>query len=190
MTKCHGKFLVATTTFFLDKRSLHNSHGDRSADTTIHIPSHYSIWQVTAPVPTPIIKEIRSYRLRPAHLHMQIFKATPVPSPPQAEKSSRIPETRCNFFGSAEKMPKDKNEDAIAASPFKKNLFCAAFLADITLHQEIMHLTTKNRQSDDALQTVDLHPQIHILKFPLPSEKIRILESHNPHSGMHKFNTS
>jgi hypothetical protein len=26
MTKCHGKFLVATTTFFLDKRSLHNSH--------------------------------------------------------------------------------------------------------------------------------------------------------------------
>ena len=33
MTKCHGKFLVATTTFFLDKRSLHNSHGDRSADS-------------------------------------------------------------------------------------------------------------------------------------------------------------
>ena len=66
-------------------------------------------------------------------------------------------------------MPKDKNEDANAASPFKKNLFCAAFLADITLHHEKMHLTTKNRQSDDALQTVDLHPQIRILKFPLPS---------------------
>jgi hypothetical protein len=33
-------------------------------------------------------------------------------------------------------MPKDKNEDANAASPFKKNLFCAAFLADFTLHQK------------------------------------------------------
>lgn len=73
---------------------------------------------------------------------------------------------------------------------FKKALFCAAFWADITLHHEKMHLTTKNRQSDDALQTVDLHPQIHILKFPLPSEKIRILESHNLHSGMHKSITS
>jgi hypothetical protein len=73
---------------------------------------------------------------------------------------------------------------------FKKALFCAAFLADITLHHEKMHLTTKNRQSDDALQTVDLHPKIHILKFPLPSEKIRILESHNPHSEMHRFTNS
>lgn len=87
-------------------------------------------------------------------------------------------------------MPKDKNEDANAASPFQKSSILRCFLADITLHHEKMHLTTKNRQSDDALQTVDLHPQIHILKFPLPSEKIRILESHNPHSEMHRFTNS
>jgi hypothetical protein len=58
---------------------------------------------------------------------MQIFKVTPVPSPPQAEKSGRIPESRCNFFGAAEKMPKDKNEDANAASPFQKSSILRCF---------------------------------------------------------------
>ena len=66
----------------------------------------------------------------------EIQTSPSVPSPPRAEKSGRIPEPRCNFFWAAEKMPKDKNEDANAASPFKKNQFCAAFLADITMHQK------------------------------------------------------
>ena len=87
-------------------------------------------------------------------------------------------------------MPKHKNEDANAASPFRKNQFCAASLADITLHQEKMHLKSRNHQLDDAPETVDLHPQIQVLYFPLPSLKIRILKSHNPRSIMHKFNTS
>jgi hypothetical protein len=41
-------------------------------------------------------------------------------------------------------MPKSKNEDANAASPFMKNQFCAAFLANNPLHHEKMHLTAKN----------------------------------------------
>jgi hypothetical protein len=84
-------------------------------------------------------------------------------------------------------MPKHKNEDANVASPFRKNQFCAASLADITLHQEKMHLKSRNHQLDDAPETVELHPQIQVLYFPLPSLKIRILKSHNPHSEMHRF---
>ena len=87
-------------------------------------------------------------------------------------------------------MPKNKNEDANAASPFLKNQFCAAFMVDITLNHVKMHLTTKNHQLDDASQTADLHPQIQLFKFPLPSLKIRILKSHNPHSEMHRFTNS
>ena len=45
-------------------------------------------------------------------------------------------------------MPKHKNEDANAAAPFRKNQFCAASLADITLHQEKMHLKSRNHQLD------------------------------------------
>jgi hypothetical protein len=55
-------------------------------------------------------------------------------------------------------MPKYKNEDANAASPFRKNQFCAASLADITLNPEKMHLKSKNHQLDDALEIVNLHP--------------------------------
>ena len=56
-------------------------------------------------------------------------------------------------------MPKSKNEDANAASSFMKNQFCAAFMADITLHQLKMHPTAKARQLDDASE-----PPICILK--------------------------
>ena len=87
-------------------------------------------------------------------------------------------------------MSKYKNEDANDASPFKKTLFYAAFLADITPRPGKMHHRSRKHRLDDASETVDLHPQIQLVKFPLPSEKIRILKSHNPHSRMHKFHNS
>ena len=60
-------------------------------------------------------------------------------------------------------MSKYKNEDAIDASPFKKTLFCAAFLADITPRPGKMHHRSRNHLLDDASETVDLHPQIQLL---------------------------
>ena len=87
-------------------------------------------------------------------------------------------------------MPKHKNEDANAASPFLKTVFCAAFSACFTLNQRKMHLTIKDHRFNDAPETADLHPHIKLFIIPLPSEKIRILKSHFPHSVMHKFNIS
>ena len=47
-------------------------------------------------------------------------------------------------------MSKYKNEDANDASPFKKTLFYAAFLADITPRPGKMHHRSRKHRLDDA----------------------------------------